>query len=139
MSPTIPVTADLSPRLAALPVEQATGFGDSDADGDTLRITAVDGARHGQVVLNADGTITFTPDADYNGEAGFSYTVGDGKGGFDTAQVRVDVTPVNDAPVASGDNVHTEGVDLMGGGIDPSAAIDSLVANGNVQAQAAAA
>ncbi|MCQ4349222.1 Ig-like domain-containing protein [Pseudomonas stutzeri] len=31
----------------------------------------------GTAVLNADGTVTFTPDADFNGVATFSYTVTD--------------------------------------------------------------
>ena len=35
--------------------------------------------------------------------------------------------------------IVVEGVDLLGGGADQAAAIDSLVANGNVQAQQAAA
>jgi Ca2+-binding RTX toxin-like protein len=81
---------------------------DSDADGTPLRITAVDGARHGQVVLNADGSVTFTPDADFNGDASFRYTVSDGEGGSDAATVRVAVRPLNDAPVAAADAVTTQ-------------------------------
>ncbi|MFG1311986.1 cadherin-like domain-containing protein, partial [Xanthobacter tagetidis] len=57
---------------------------DSDLDGDTLSVTGVGGAVGGTVALD-DGEITFTPDADFNGDASFSYTVSDGKGGTDTA------------------------------------------------------
>src|SRR5438045_8304549 len=41
--------------------------------GDTLTITSVDRfAQNGKVSLGADGKITFTPRADYNGQAGRS-------------------------------------------------------------------
>jgi predicted thioesterase len=69
---------------------------DSDVDGDTLTIASVQDASHGTVVLNDDGSVTFTPEADYHGEAGFSYTISDGQGGIDTAQVALNVDAVND-------------------------------------------
>ena len=34
----------------------------------------------------------------------FTYTVSDGKGGFDTAELRIAVTGTNDAPVAANDS-----------------------------------
>ncbi|MCQ4349179.1 cadherin-like domain-containing protein [Pseudomonas stutzeri] len=49
---------------------------DSDVDGDSLSIASVTSGTGGSAVLNADGTVTFTPDADFNGVATFSYTVG---------------------------------------------------------------
>ena len=66
---------------------------DSDIDGDDLTIIAVGDAVNGSVVLNPDGSITFTPDVDYNGPASFTYTVSDGNGGVSTATVNVDVMP----------------------------------------------
>jgi hypothetical protein len=48
----------------------------------------------------------FTPAADYNGPASFTYTVSDGAASA-TATVSGTVTPVNDAPVASADPVTT--------------------------------
>jgi VCBS repeat-containing protein len=78
---------------------------DSDADGDTLTITAVDNPTNGTVVLNADGSVTFTPATNFNGVASFEYTISDGNGGEDTATVTVDVTPVNDAPIAVDDAI----------------------------------
>ena len=61
-------------------------------------MTSVQDARNGTVELGDDGTVTFTPDADFHGEASFTYTVSDGRGGFDTAGVTVHVAPVEDAP-----------------------------------------
>ncbi|MBS0454413.1 MAG: tandem-95 repeat protein [Proteobacteria bacterium] len=50
------------------------------------------------VTLNADGTLNFTPNRDFNGPTSFTYTVSSG-GVTETATVRLDVTPVNDPPV----------------------------------------
>ncbi|MGF1870524.1 tandem-95 repeat protein [Photobacterium indicum] len=75
---------------------------DSDVDGDTLSISAVSATddTHGEVSLDADGNVVFTPAADYNGPASFTYTVTDGNGSYDTATVSVNVTPIDDLPVA---------------------------------------
>ncbi|QSZ42755.1 tandem-95 repeat protein [Sulfurimonas aquatica] len=79
---------------------------DSDADGDTLSITAVDTPLNATVVLETNGDITFTPDANFNGEATFNYTLSDGNL-TDTATVTVTVASINDAPVAVDDVVNT--------------------------------
>ncbi|MCQ4349123.1 cadherin-like domain-containing protein [Pseudomonas stutzeri] len=55
--------------------------------------------------VKVTGTVTFTPDADFNGVATFSYTVTDGNLVSNTATVTVNVAPVNDAPVAQNDAV----------------------------------
>ncbi len=78
---------------------------DTDADGDTLTITAVDqlDTADGTAVLSDDGlTITFTPADGYVGDADFTYTVSDGT---DTATGTVTGTVVaaNVAPVAADD------------------------------------
>ena len=80
---------------------------DTDVDGDTLTVTAVSNPTNGTVVLNMDGTVTFTPAANFTGTAGFDYTVSDGNSGTDTGHVTVTVTPVNDAPVAVDDTATT--------------------------------
>jgi hypothetical protein len=66
----------------------------------------VQGAVNGTVSLVA-GTITFTPNANYNGPASFTYTVIDSNGGRATGTVNITVTPVNDAPVAVDDSYST--------------------------------
>ena len=53
-------------------------------------------------MVNANGTLTYTPDADFNGSDSFTFKANDGTGGFDTATVTLTVTAVNDAPVAQG-------------------------------------
>ena len=50
---------------------------DNDPDGDVLIITDVGSASNGTAEL-IDGNVRFTPNADYNGVANFSYTISDG-------------------------------------------------------------
>ncbi|MEQ6247885.1 cadherin-like domain-containing protein [Sulfitobacter sp. HNIBRBA3233] len=80
---------------------------DSDPDGDPLTITAAS-SPDGEVVINDDGTVTFTPNPDFNGPTTISYTISDGNGGEDTATVDLTVTPVNDPPVAEDDVAETD-------------------------------
>ena len=70
---------------------------DSDADGDTLTITAVANATNGSIALNGGNPI-FTPTANFSGPASFSYTISDGHGGTATATATVNVAPVADMP-----------------------------------------
>ncbi|ETD01673.1 Hint domain-containing protein [Rhodobacter capsulatus] len=63
---------------------------DTDIDGDTLTVTGAS-SPNGTVTVNADGTITFTPETGFTGDATITYTVSDGHGGTDTAIVTVTV------------------------------------------------
>jgi hypothetical protein len=54
----------------------------SDVDGDTLSVGAIASQPlNGNATLNADGTITYTPNPNFNGEDTFTYTLVDGKTG----------------------------------------------------------
>ncbi|WP_346842270.1 retention module-containing protein [Metapseudomonas otitidis] len=89
------VTAEDTP----LTIEPATLLGnDTDVDGDSLTIISVQNAVNGTVAL-VNGKVVFTPAANFNGTGSFTYTISDGKGGTDTATVKVGVTAVNDLPV----------------------------------------
>ncbi|RNM05153.1 tandem-95 repeat protein, partial [Dickeya undicola] len=102
-----PVAAnDTATTAEDTPVTVNVLANDSDVDGDTLTVTAAS-AGHGTVVINANGTLTYTPAANYNGSDTISYTVSDGHGGTATASVAVTITPVNDAPVAANDTATT--------------------------------
>ena len=59
---------------------------------------------HGTTVINADGSITYTPRANFNGQDNFSYIISDGFGGTHEASINLFVAAVNDAPVAEDDN-----------------------------------
>ncbi|MGL4545069.1 MAG: cadherin-like domain-containing protein, partial [Plesiomonas sp.] len=72
---------------------------DIDVDGDTLTIISVQAPMNG-TVAQVNGNVVFTPNANYNGPASFTYTVSDGNGGLATATVTINVTPVGE-PVVS--------------------------------------
>jgi VCBS repeat-containing protein len=69
-----------------------------DVDSPVLTPKIVTGPAHGQLALNADGTYTYTPDANFNGSDSFSYSVNDGELDSNLATVQLSVTSVNDAP-----------------------------------------
>ncbi len=62
---------------------------DLDADGDNLSVVEVLNPQNGTVHLS-EGTITFTPESGFVGEAGFDYRVSDG-GLTDTTHVTIEV------------------------------------------------
>ncbi|WP_432199573.1 Ig-like domain-containing protein [Erythrobacter sp. W53] len=97
---------DTTTTLEDTPVTIPVLGNDSDVDGDPLTVTDAT-APNGTVVINPDGTVTYTPDPDFNGTDTITYTIDDGNGGTDTATITVNVTPVNDAPVAVNDTAAT--------------------------------
>lgn len=88
------------------PLTVAAGEGvlanDTDEEGDALSAELVAPATSGEVVLQSDGSLTYTPAADFNGSDGFTYRAFDGELASDTIAVAIEVTPVNDPPVAPG-------------------------------------
>lgn len=58
---------------------------------------------HGTLTLQADGNFTYTPAANYSGTDSFTYLVTDSTGSSNIASVTLNITPVNDAPVAVAD------------------------------------
>lgn len=72
---------------------------DFDADGDPLSVTSA-AANHGTVTINPDGTLTYTPGANYSGHDTILYGVTDSDGGNAMAGVAVTVAAVNDIPAA---------------------------------------
>ncbi|KPF72828.1 adhesin [Bosea sp. AAP35] len=100
---------------------------DSDVNGDTLTILSVAAGTGGTVTLDPQGNIVFVPEAGFSGDASFSYTVSDGKGGTASATVIVAVapyvplgTPGDDVLVGTaGDDVIAaqDGDDEVAGGV----------------------
>lgn len=76
---------------------------DSDGDGDTLSLSATTAASHGSVTQSGNSVI-YKPGSNYNGDDAFGYTINDGFGGTASAQVFLNVTPVNDPPVTVNDS-----------------------------------
>ncbi|TOB14777.1 hypothetical protein CGK11_25015, partial [Vibrio parahaemolyticus] len=72
-----------------------------------VSLDAENGPKNGTVTVNNDGTVTYTPDDNYVGKDTFTYVVTSG-GVSESTTVNVDVTPVNDAPVAKDDTAITD-------------------------------
>ncbi|MGN5036519.1 retention module-containing protein [Aeromonas sp. 74A] len=84
----------------------------------------------GNVVIAADGSISFVPGKDFNGEISFNYVAEDVDGDTDSAKVNITVKPVDDATVVAPDsNTVTEDTPLVVGKAGGLLANDSDVDN----------
>ncbi|MDG2789930.1 tandem-95 repeat protein [Vibrio parahaemolyticus] len=72
-----------------------------------VSLDADNGPKNGTVIVNNDGTVTYTPNDNYVGKDTFTYIVTSG-GVSESTTVEVNVTPVNDAPVAKDDIATTQ-------------------------------
>ena len=63
----------------------------------------VSGPTHGALTLNADGSFTYQPDANYSGPDSFVYHASDGTLQSGDTSVTLDVTAVADPPTAGAD------------------------------------
>ena len=72
----------------------------TDVESPALTYTLGAQALHGTVVVNSDGSYTYTPNPNFNGTDSFTFTASDGTAGSNTATVTLTVAAVNDAPVA---------------------------------------
>ncbi len=111
--PDVPVALDDAYAIDEdnfLQVDSATGVlaNDTDGDGDPLTVQLVSGPSHGSLTLNPDGSFTYTPNSNFNGEDSFTYRVSDGNLDSNVATVTITVIPVNDAPVAEDDAYVTD-------------------------------
>ncbi|QBG37049.1 VCBS domain-containing protein [Litorilituus sediminis] len=83
---------------------------DTDLDGDTLTVTGVTQPANGTVTL-VNGVVTYIPEANFDGQVTFTYTISDGNGGTDTATVTLTVNGQNNDPVAVDDIVSINEAD----------------------------
>lgn len=76
---------------------------DTDEEGDPLVAVLVDDVDNGALTLNDDGSFVYTPNINFVGTDSFTYRAFDGTGESNDITVTIEVTPVNDAPVAVDD------------------------------------
>jgi hypothetical protein len=124
-----------------------TDLEDGSPDPTTVNVTG--GPSHGSVIDNDDGTVTYTPNADFLGPGdpplvdSFDYTIQDSGGAFSNeASVSVTISPVNDPPTANPDTASTNQVTavdiyVMSNDTDPESSPLTIVtfsqgANGSV-------
>jgi hypothetical protein len=85
---------------------------DSDPDLDPLIVTSVSDPPRGTATNNGDGTVTYRPNNGFIGSDSFTYTISDGRGGSDTATVRVTVNPRPNRPPDARDDRASTGRNL---------------------------
>jgi VCBS repeat-containing protein len=85
-------TDENSPLILAAPGVLAN---DADADGDALTAVLVTGPSHGTLVLNANGSFTYTPNSGFNGADGFTYRANDGTDSSGLSTVSITVDPLS--------------------------------------------
>lgn len=78
---------------------------DVEVDGNPLTVKLIKLPAHGTAILNADLSINYKPNANFNGKDTLIYEICDNGTPqlCDTAKIFIKVTPVNDAPVANSD------------------------------------
>lgn len=152
--------ADTATTAEGVATDIAVLTNDTDADistgpgtDDVLTVRSFTQGAHGTVVLNTDGTFTYTPNAGFSGTDTFDYTVSDEaspwhvhnvfslllRGHDSTATVSVTVTPAGGPPTANDDRVSvdedtTAVIDVLGNdvGADLVATVVDGPSNGSV-------
>jgi VCBS repeat-containing protein len=69
-----------------------------DIDGDTLFAQMIDAPTNGVILLNEDGSFSYTPDQDFHGTDSFTYTANDGTEDANVALVSITINSINDGP-----------------------------------------
>ena len=88
------LTEDTSSNFAVL-------ANDADIDGnlDESTINIIATTQHGELTITTNGTLNYTPAANYAGNDSFSYHISDNEGGISNdTEVNINITSLNDAP-----------------------------------------
>ncbi|EXJ40030.1 flaG family protein, partial [Vibrio parahaemolyticus VPTS-2010_2] len=108
VAPVADIVADKATVVEDTPtIIKVLGNDTFEDDGKVVSLDTNNGPANGTVSVNPDGSVTYTPDDNYVGKDTFTYIVTSG-GVSESTTVNVDVTPVNDAPVAKDDIATTQ-------------------------------
>jgi hypothetical protein len=88
--------ATVQDQPISIPIDKLLLFA-SDADGDPLAISSVSSpSANGGVVVRSATNVTYTPPSGYLGSDTFTYSVSDGRGGFGSGSILVQIRSAND-------------------------------------------
>ncbi|AWA89538.1 tandem-95 repeat protein [Vibrio parahaemolyticus] len=108
VAPVADIVADKATVVEDTPtIIKVLGNDTFEDDGKVVSLDTNNGPANGTVSVNPDGSVTYTPNDNYVGKDTFTYVVTSG-GVSESTTVNVDVTPVNDAPVAKDDIATTQ-------------------------------
>ncbi len=88
-------------------------------DSGIVGLVSLEQPQHGKVTLGDGDEVVYVPDRDFNGADSFTYSAADPAQSTNAATVTVNVQPLNDAPVATGDEAvarprRTVTIDVLG-------------------------
>ncbi|MBM4901000.1 tandem-95 repeat protein, partial [Vibrio parahaemolyticus] len=108
VAPVADIVADKATVVEDTPtIIKVLGNDTFEGDDQVVSLDTNNGPANGTVSVNPDGSVTYTPNDNYHGTDSFTYIVTSG-GVSESTTVSVDVTPVNDAPVAKDDTAITD-------------------------------
>ncbi|MGI9845236.1 tandem-95 repeat protein, partial [Vibrio parahaemolyticus] len=108
VAPVADIVADKTTVVEDTPtIIKVLGNDTFEGDDKVVSLDTNNGPANGTVSVNPDGSVTYTPNDNYHGADSFTYIVTSG-GVSESTTVNVDVTPVNDAPVAKDDIATTQ-------------------------------
>ncbi|MGZ2336832.1 tandem-95 repeat protein, partial [Vibrio alginolyticus] len=108
VAPVADIVADKATVVEDTPtIIKVLGNDTFEGDDKVVSLDTNNGPANGTVSVNLDGSVTYTPNDNYHGTDSFTYIVTSG-GVSESTTVNVDVTPVNDAPVANDDTAVTD-------------------------------
>ncbi|HHX8291271.1 TPA: tandem-95 repeat protein, partial [Vibrio diabolicus] len=108
VAPVADIVADKATVVEDTPtIINVLGNDTFEGDDKVVSLDTNNGPANGTVSVNPDGSVTYTPNDNYHGTDSFTYIVTTG-GVSESTTVNVDVTPVNDAPVAKDDTATTQ-------------------------------
>ncbi|MDS1786349.1 tandem-95 repeat protein [Vibrio parahaemolyticus] len=108
VAPVVDIEADSADVVEDTPtIINVLGNDTFESTDKVVSLDAENGPKNGTVIVNNDGTVTYTPDDNYVGKDTFTYVVTSG-GVSESTAVEVNVAPVNDAPVAKDDIATTQ-------------------------------
>ncbi|EIW7481917.1 TPA: tandem-95 repeat protein, partial [Vibrio parahaemolyticus] len=108
VAPVADIVADKATVVEDTPtIIKVLGNDTFEGDDQVVSLDTNNGPANGTVSVNPDGSVTYTPNDNYHGADSFTYIVTSG-GVSESTTVSVDVTPVNDAPVAKDDIATTQ-------------------------------
>ncbi|MFW1179520.1 tandem-95 repeat protein [Vibrio parahaemolyticus] len=108
VAPVVDIEADSTNVLEDTPtIINVLGNDTFEGKDKVVSLDAENGPKNGTVIVNNDGTVTYTPNDNYVGKDTFTYIVTSG-GVSESTTVEVNVTPVNDVPVAKDDIATTQ-------------------------------
>jgi Bacterial Ig domain/SdrD B-like domain/Domain of unknown function DUF11 len=127
---------DVFKAIPGQPITVSPLTNDRDPNGGPLTVTSVTQPGNGTVVLNPDGTLTYTPRPGFNGVDVVTYVVCDAQGNCDTATVSFDVRSTATISGTVFDDINHDGDLDTGEARRPGVLVEIVDATGAIIATA---